>query len=130
MAINTRRSPDLHALIQSWVELPVSKKKHVVVPILFAAAMFTLGVNMKPSAAQDTASVPKSQNRLALGEDDVKQLMLVIGPNKEGKITKQAWMKFMSAEFDRLDKDKSGTLDTTELAQSQLRVASFSEAGK
>jgi hypothetical protein len=29
----------------------------------------------------------------------------VFDPNEKGKITKQEWMKFMEAEFDRLDKD-------------------------
>ena len=43
--------------------------------------------------------------------------------DKNGKISKQEYMNFMSAEFDRLDKDKSGELDAKELAQSQLRPA-------
>jgi hypothetical protein len=32
-------------------------------------------------------------------------------------------MKFMEAEFDRLDKDKSGDLDVNEITQSKLRVS-------
>jgi hypothetical protein len=39
-------------------------------------------------------------------------------------------MKFMEAEFDRLDKDKTGELDAKELAQSRLRVSNFSKVGK
>jgi hypothetical protein len=39
-------------------------------------------------------------------------------------------MKFMEAEFDRLDKDKSGDLDVKELAQSQLSASNFSKVGK
>jgi len=34
------------------------------------------------------------------------------------------------AEFNRLDKDKSGQLDPKELTQSQLRVSHFSHVGK
>jgi len=30
--------------------------------------------------------------------------------DKNGKISKQEWMKFMEAEFDRLDKNKTGEL--------------------
>jgi hypothetical protein len=130
MTMDVYRRLNLHALIEFCVEACLSKRKNLVLLALFTGAIFTLGLNMKPSDAQDTASVPKPQNRLALGEEDVRQLMLLIGPNKQGKITKQAWMKFMSAEFDRLDKDKSGTLDDAELIQSQLRAAPFSEAGK
>jgi hypothetical protein len=43
---------------------------------------------------------------------------------------KQEWMKFMEAEFDRLDKNKSGELDAKELAQSKLQVSPFAKVGK
>ena len=42
--------------------------------------------------------------------------------DKNGKISKQECMKFMEAEFDKLDKDKNGELDAKELTQSSLRV--------
>ena len=38
------------------------------------------------------------------------------------KISKQEFMSFMEAEFDRLDKDKSGELDPKELTQSRIRA--------
>jgi len=85
MAINRRKRQKLVSFIQPSVERLLSKRSNVVLLILFAAVRFSLSISMKPSAAQDTASVPKPQNKLALGEDDVKQLMLVIGPNKDGK---------------------------------------------
>ena len=47
-----------------------------------------------------------------------------------GRISKQEWMKFMEAEFDRLDKAKTGYLDVNELMQSKLRVSHFSSVGK
>lgn len=50
--------------------------------------------------------------------------------NENGKISKQEWMKFMEAEFDRLDKGKNGQLDVKELAQSKLRVSRFTTVGK
>ena len=65
--------------------------------------------------------MPKAQDKLALSEDEVKQLLLMMDTDKNGKISKQEFLAFMSAEFDRLDKDKSGELDVKELAQSQLR---------
>lgn len=106
------------------------KRKNIVIFVLCFAALFALGTTMKTSSAQDTASVPKPQDDLALGEGDARQLMLLIGPNKDGKITKKAWMKFMAAEFDRLDKDKSGSLDVKELAESRLHLSPFSSVGK
>jgi len=68
-------------------------------------------------------SLPKEQRALALGEDEVKQLLLLLDTDKNGKVSRQEFMNFMSAEFDRLDKDKSGELDVKELAQSQVRAS-------
>ena len=35
--------------------------------------------------------------------------------NRDGKVTKDEFMKFMESEFNTLDKDKSGMLDTSEI---------------
>ena len=70
--------------------------------------------------AQGKASVPRPQNTLALGEDAVKDLLLLMEPDKNGKISKQSWMRFMGEEFDRLDKDKKGELDAQELRSDRL----------
>ena len=51
--------------------------------------------------------------------------------DKNAKISKKEYMSFMEAEFDRLDKDKSGELDPKELTQSQFRVSHpFTSVGK
>lgn len=75
-----------------------------------------------PGTATAQNSAPKSQHKLALGQDDVKQLLLLMDTDRNGKISKQEHMKFMEAEFERLDKDKNGELDAKELTQSSLRV--------
>jgi Ca2+-binding EF-hand superfamily protein len=80
--------------------------------------------------AQEKAAVPKAPNKIALGENDVKQLLLLMDTDKNGKISKQEYMTFMEAEFDRLDTDKSGELDPKELAQSSLRVSRPVPLGK
>jgi Ca2+-binding EF-hand superfamily protein len=49
-------------------------------------------------------------------------LLLLMDTDKNGKISKEEWMKFMSAEFDRLDVDKSGELDPHELLQSDVSL--------
>jgi hypothetical protein len=85
---------------------------------------------MPGTAVAQKASVPKPQDKLAIGEDEAKQLLLLIDTDKNGKISKQEWMKFMQAEFDRLDVEKNGELDVKELMQSKLRVRSFSAVGK
>jgi len=81
-------------------------------------------------AVAQKAAVPKPQDKLALGEPEVKQLLLLMDTDKSGKISKEEWMKFMEAEFDRLDKDKKGQLDARELTQSKLRVSYPVNVGK
>jgi EF hand len=68
-------------------------------------------------------AVPKQQpDKLALGEGQVKQLLLLMDADQDGKISKQEWMRFVEAEFDQQDKDKLGQLDAKELSQSKLQV--------
>jgi Ca2+-binding EF-hand superfamily protein len=67
------------------------------------------------------ASVPKSQDKVALGEEDVKQLLLLMDIDKNGKISKQEFMTFMEAEFQKLDKNKDGELDVKELTRSEIQ---------
>jgi hypothetical protein len=45
------------------------------------------------------AAVPKQQDKAALAEANVKELLLLMDTDKTGKISKQEWMKFMEAEF-------------------------------
>jgi Ca2+-binding EF-hand superfamily protein len=85
---------------------------------------------MLGTALAQRQAVPKPQDKLVLGENEVKQLLLLMDTNENGKISKQEWMKFMEAEFDRLDKDKKGQLDAKELEQSKLRVSHPVNVGK
>jgi hypothetical protein len=81
--------------------------------------------------AQGKASVPRPQDTLALGENAAKDLLLLMEPDKNGKISKQAWMRFMGDEFDRLDKDKKGELDAQELRSDRLvKYARPQDVGK
>jgi len=66
-------------------------------------------------------STPRTATGKALAEEDVKQLLLLMDTDKNGKISRQEYMQFMQAEFNRLDVDQSGELDTKELTKSSLR---------
>jgi EF-hand domain pair len=46
----------------------------------------------------------------------VIQLLKRMDTDQNGKVSKAEFMAFMSAEFDRLDADRSGELDANELA--------------
>jgi Ca2+-binding EF-hand superfamily protein len=69
-------------------------------------------------------------DKIALGEGEVKQLVLLMDQDKNGKVSEQEFMRFMKAEFKRLDKDQSGELDVKELKESKIRSSTFMDAGK
>ncbi|HXE34660.1 MAG TPA: hypothetical protein VN087_12145 [Verrucomicrobiae bacterium] len=90
--------------------------------VVIIAVLIVTGTMFGTAAAQK-ASVPKPQNKLAIGEDGVKQLLPLMDSNKNGLVSKQEFMKFMEAEFERLDKDKKGELNVKELTQSNLTAS-------
>jgi hypothetical protein len=93
------------------------------VAILFAVEPLTgLAASGQTGAAQTgtpSTYTPESP-KVAAGAVNVTQLVFLMDTDKNGKISKKEFMDFMSAEFDRLDKDKSGQLDVKELQQSRL----------
>jgi hypothetical protein len=99
--------------------------------ILFWTLAFAVFLASLTASFAQRASTPKAQDKYALGEADVKQLLLLMDTNKNNKISKAEYMGFMEKEFDRLDKDNSGELDPQELSHSQLRASHiFASAGK
>jgi len=99
------------------------KRANIVLAIVAIAVVVATWAMLGTAVAQTKAAVPKPQDRLALAEVEVKQLLLLMDTNKNGKISKQEWMKFMEAEFERLDKDKNVELDSKQLAQSTMHVS-------
>ena len=82
------------------------------------AAAFALAKSAWPQDKSD----PKRQKKLAAGESEAKKLLLLMDRDKSGKVSKEEFMSFMEAEFNRLDKDKNGELDVEELTHSQFRT--------
>ena len=105
------------------------KQNGKAVFIFSLAGLFVLGPFVRTAFAQ-RSSTPKQENNQALGEQDVKQLLLLMDTDKNGKISREEYMKFMQAEFDRLDEDKNGELDAKELTESRLRPKTFTTVGK
>jgi hypothetical protein len=95
--------------------------------VILAVAALLGSVSSKAWARGDNAQPRPPQ---VLAEQDVKDLILLLDTDKNGKVSKEEFMKFMEAEFDRLDKDKSGELDVRELRESRFRLSNFSSAGK
>ena len=80
------------------------------------------------SIAQTTTASPKSPNLDAVAERNVKELLLLMDTDKNGKISKNEWMSFMAREFDRLDTNSNGELDPRELMNSRFAVGHVNPA--
>jgi hypothetical protein len=92
-------------------------------------------VSVTPSAAPANAVgqeqvTSKQQNKQTVGAEEVKQLLLIVDFDGSGKMSKQDGMKFMEAEFDRLDKGRSGKLDVKGIAPPALCARHFADMEK
>ena len=78
--------------------------KYVAAIAVLAAAAGVTSSAMAAEAAKGGA-----------GATYTKALITKMDVNRDGKLTNAEFMKFVEAEFDYLDKDKSGQLDTSEV---------------
>ncbi len=101
----------------------VRERRRIVFGI---AGLFATGtVASTVTSAQDASPTPtKREKKVAAGEKEAKKLLLLMDKDQNGKVSKQEFMSFMEAEFERLDTDKSGELDVKELTQSRVRTTS------
>jgi EF hand len=93
---------------------------------LAIAFLSVTGATIVPTAAQKAtpgpnASLSTRDKRLAAGEEYCKKLLLLMDKNKDGKVSREEFMNYMQAEFDRLDRLKDGQLDATELTRLEVR---------
>jgi len=96
--------------------------------LLGVTSVLVATVGLLGTAEAQKASAPKPQDKLALGESEVRQLLALMDADKNGKVSKEQYMKFMEAEFERLDKSKKGDLDVRELTKPTMTANRF--AGK
>jgi EF hand len=99
-------------------EMSMSSRTSIMLVVVVIAALVATGAMLGTAVAQK-ASATKPQDNLALGEGEVKKLLLLMDTDNDGKVSKQEFMRFMEAEFDRLDKKKEGKLDVKEVTQPQ-----------
>jgi Ca2+-binding EF-hand superfamily protein len=83
-----------------------------------------IGAGLAVSTAQQTNQHvdARKEAKLAEGEREAKQLLLLMDKDNNGKVSRQEFMDFMQAEFNRLDVNKDGELDVKELTQSRVQV--------
>jgi hypothetical protein len=93
------------------------KKLVVIVPFLFFALMPSASVGQQSPAAA-----------VQQGESSAVELLRLMDRDRNGKVSRAEFMRFMSAEFNRLDVNKDGQLDVNELTQ--LRVSPRHPGGR
>ncbi len=59
---------------------------------------------------------------IIIREENSGRLLLLMDKNRNGLVSKQEFLQFMSKEFDRLDVDHSGELSLRELSRIRLRM--------
>jgi len=96
------------------------KRNKLMFSGLALATLLASGTWVGTAAAREV--VAPAQAKLAKGETEVMHLLKLMDKDQNGKISKEEYLMFMSAEFDRLDTDKSGELDVKELTQSRERI--------
>jgi hypothetical protein len=102
------------------VEAATMRKSLVVT--LFVVFAVEAGISQK--------AVSKHPDKITIAIENVKQLLLTMEA-KNGKISKEEWMRFMEAEFDKLDTEKKGEVDLMEIRQSfYVKQARFSDLGR
>jgi hypothetical protein len=89
------------------------------------AGLFAAGTAVPPPIAGQSTNPKAAQKEknISAGEKEAKKLLLLMDKDQNGKVSKQEFMSFMEAEFDRLDRDKNGELDVQELTQSRVRTS-------
>jgi Ca2+-binding EF-hand superfamily protein len=98
----------------------MSSRTSIIFIVVVIAVLVATGATLGTAVAQN-ASTSNPQANLALGEAEVKKLLPLMDTDSDGKVSKQVFMSFMEAEFDRLDKKKEGKLDVKELTQPSTR---------
>jgi Ca2+-binding EF-hand superfamily protein len=92
----------------------VFKRWTMFLVMLAVTALFAM---VGTTTAAQKEATPKAQDNVAVSEAELKQMLPLMDQDKDGKVSKQDFMKFMEAEFDRLDKNKDGKLDVKKLTQ-------------
>jgi EF hand len=86
--------------------------------------VWTMEAMLVAGLAAGTGSAADNTQKASAELAATKQLLLLMDTDKNGKVSRQEFMSFMAAEFDRLDVNHDGELDVHELTQLQVRPSS------
>ena len=106
----------------------VCKARNILFTVPIAAVLLVGGSRVRTVMAAQNSILPdqapasaedqkREEQKLKKGEAEAKRMLLLMDRDQSGKVSKQEYMRFMEAEFERLDKNKDGELDVKELTQ-------------
>lgn len=83
------------------------------------AGLLVSAATVKTAIAQDKSEqdAARREKNLETGEAEAKRMLLLMDRDRNGKVSKEEYMAFMEAEFERMDVNKDGELDVKELTQ-------------
>ena len=98
---------------------------------LLAASLLAMA-SFATSAIAQKDGLLKCHDPTQVAIDDVKEILLLMNGDTNGTITRQEWIRFMAAEFDRLGPAKKRSIDPTKLTpvKEQARPIHFSDLRK
>lgn len=104
---------------ETWI---LMRTKQTALTAVLAVATFLFGgLAVVPVIAQKTMPKAPDPDKVALGENEAKQLLLLMDTDRSGRVSKAEFMAFMEREFDSLDKENHNKRDSKESLESQLR---------
>ena len=92
-----------------------------IAPAIAVLGAMVATAAQRQSTGRPKASVVSREKRVEAGEEYTKKLLLLMDTDNDGKVSRQEFMSFMQAEFDRLDVKKDGKLAVKESAKLQAR---------
>ena len=109
--------------------------------VWMVAILFAIGVTSQASQAQKSGmgtppgniqtNTPASQtDTLTAAQPQVEQLLLLIGENQHGQVSKEEFLQFMQAEFAKIDKNNNGQIKCTDLEKSGVGVVPAAKMGR
>ncbi len=94
----------------------------ILTPMLAVSLLAAAASSIAPAVADDAPPPAAAPPKLATGITPLAQLLELMDTDKNGKVSKEEFMRFMEAEFDYADKNKDGELDPAEMKKLVYRM--------
>ncbi len=84
-----------------------------------------------PVFSQTTGAIPSSAREFSMIDQFWSEgMMNAMDKNKDGTVTRQEFLDYMGAQFDRMDAKKKGMLNKAEFMDKKMMSSTFPSAAK